>query len=205
MKDYSQNGEQQIILEYFGDFVGNFCDIGANDGITLSNTYALALKGWYGTCFEPSPKAFALLKKNYKDNPRVEPLPYAVGTEFGPITLHESDSHIVNGSNNNIALLSTTKTKEIERWGKTQYFFPVRVDGIAWKGSFYEDMHIDMLNIDAEGMDWEILQQINLSKVKLVCIEWNGIPDLEEKFTAYCSKFGLSLRAKNGENMIFVR
>ena len=40
---YSQNNEQDIILQYFGNRKGFFLDIGANDGITLSNTYALLI------------------------------------------------------------------------------------------------------------------------------------------------------------------
>ena len=41
---YSQNNEEQIILEYFKDFKGNLLDIGANDGVTLSNTRKLAIE-----------------------------------------------------------------------------------------------------------------------------------------------------------------
>ena len=54
MKDYSQTGEQQVIFDYFGpEFKGTFLDIGANDGVTFSNTYGLSLKGWRGVCVEP--------------------------------------------------------------------------------------------------------------------------------------------------------
>ena len=58
MKDYSQNGEQKIILEYFQDkYKGKVLDIGANDGITLSNSRALIEKGWDGVLIEPAPSA----------------------------------------------------------------------------------------------------------------------------------------------------
>jgi len=58
MKIYSQNLEQNYILEYFKDRRGTFIDIGANDGLTLSNTRALVELGWRGVFVEPSPMAF---------------------------------------------------------------------------------------------------------------------------------------------------
>ena len=72
MKDYSQSGEQKIILDYFGDHVGTFLDIGAADGETFSNTRALALNGWSGTLVEPCARSFAKLVELYWDNDNVE-------------------------------------------------------------------------------------------------------------------------------------
>ena len=54
---YSQNLEEEKILEYFGDYVGSFLDIGCNDCRTFSNTHALALRGWAGVVIDASPKA----------------------------------------------------------------------------------------------------------------------------------------------------
>ena len=65
---FSQNNEQQIIANYFGNFKGTFADIGANNGVTLSNTYALSLAGWYGLCVEPAPSAFDRLEMATKKN-----------------------------------------------------------------------------------------------------------------------------------------
>jgi hypothetical protein len=45
---YSQNKEEEVILNYFNGHVGTFVDLGANDGITFSNTRALAERGWKG-------------------------------------------------------------------------------------------------------------------------------------------------------------
>ena len=42
----SQNNEEALVKQYFGTKHGTFIDIGANDGITLSNTYAAAQRGW---------------------------------------------------------------------------------------------------------------------------------------------------------------
>jgi hypothetical protein len=62
---YSQNLEEQYILNYFGDYVGTFLDLGCNDCLTFSNTRALALKGWKGIFIDPSPKAMERCKTLY--------------------------------------------------------------------------------------------------------------------------------------------
>lgn len=59
MKDYSQNGEQQVILETFealGIHKGHLVDLGAGDGYTMSNTRALLDRGWTGDLYDGDPK-----------------------------------------------------------------------------------------------------------------------------------------------------
>lgn len=56
-----------IAYIYFnGKTSGLFIDIGAFDGVEISNTYALELLGWDGICIEPIPEIFSLLQKNRK-------------------------------------------------------------------------------------------------------------------------------------------
>jgi hypothetical protein len=65
MIDYSQHGEQEVILKYFAGTQGTFLDIGANDGVTFSNTYALQLMGWRGVLVDASPVAAARLRHRH--------------------------------------------------------------------------------------------------------------------------------------------
>ena len=70
---YSQNNEEQVILNYFSNQnQGIFLDIGANDGITLSNVRALAEKGWKGALIEPSKISYNKAKENYKNFRKIE-------------------------------------------------------------------------------------------------------------------------------------
>ena len=65
LKDsYSQIGQDlQVINHYKNKENGYFIDVGANDGVTLSNTYLLEQKyGWTGICIEPLPSAFKKLE-----------------------------------------------------------------------------------------------------------------------------------------------
>ena len=59
MKDYSQNGEQHVILAVFealGIEKGHLVDLGAGDGYTMSNSRALLEKGWTGDLYDGDPK-----------------------------------------------------------------------------------------------------------------------------------------------------
>lgn len=66
---YAQFQDESIIDGFFGkDYVGRFLDIGAFDGVSMSNTRALALRGWSGVLVEPSPWVFPRLYAIYKDH-----------------------------------------------------------------------------------------------------------------------------------------
>lgn len=69
---YSQHDEEKYILQHFKNLNhGKFLDIGAYDGIRISNTYMLYLNGWHGTYLEPSAKIFQKLTKNIRQNCRL--------------------------------------------------------------------------------------------------------------------------------------
>lgn len=67
---YAQDGEDKIVSSLLGK-VNFFIDIGANDGITQSNTFRFALAGASGVCFEPASVPFKRLQALYRSNPRV--------------------------------------------------------------------------------------------------------------------------------------
>ena len=206
MKDYSQNGEQKIILDYFENKeVGHFLDIGANDGITLSNVYALALKGWGGVMCEPSPKAFDLLSRNYKPFPSVLLLNTAIGAKSGRYLLKESNSHLVKGDNNNISLLSTFEDSEVKRWKGTQVFTDIEVDVKTYKYAGLDNFDFDFISIDAEGWDFIILEQIDLSNTSMLCIEWNGNQSIRKQILEYCRIFKMEIHYENIENLILTK
>ena len=63
-KHFSNLGEEKKIAELLGRMkqLNRFCvDIGASDGFSMSNTFALYAKGWKGISFECDPVNFAKL------------------------------------------------------------------------------------------------------------------------------------------------
>src|SRR6187401_1248386 len=98
--NYSQNNEQEIIINLFkGKQSGTFLDIGANDGVTLSNTFALANDyGWTGLLVEASPKAYERLIKNYELMDRdFDFQNVAIGAREGFLEFYESGELLGKG------------------------------------------------------------------------------------------------------------
>jgi len=100
MKDYSQNGEQPVILETLaaiGIEKGHLVDLGAGDGVTMSNSRALLEKGWTGDLYDGDPKGAKDVKQAwitadyafaYKNFP--------VACDFLNIDLDGNDYHILH-------------------------------------------------------------------------------------------------------------
>lgn len=221
---YSQNKEEEIILEYFGEGYGTLLSIGENDGETLSNTRALILNGWSGLLIEASPKAYRRLDQLYINHyPFIQTMCCVVAAKDGEILLYESGEHLGKGD---VGLLSTTKPEEMKRWEvkdlavasmgkrgreyksvtKSSVDFHERIvpcltfDSVMKRSQFQT---FDFITIDIEGTELEVLPQMNFDRLgtKMVCVEFNG--KNEEKFTEIMK--GFKLIHKNAENLIYVR
>lgn len=70
-KTYSDDHEDELIWKLLGG-VRTFIDVGANDGVSCSNTVLAALRGAQGLCFEPNPSVFGKLQSFYRWAARVE-------------------------------------------------------------------------------------------------------------------------------------
>ena len=216
---YTQNKEEEFILNYFGDFKGTLLDIGANDGKTFSNSLALIeKKRWQALLIEPNIEAFNLLQELHKDryegsvvipatgfNP-VQCLNVAIGNETRKTELFVNNPHLTG----DVGLLGTIKKSETIQWG--QLFNNNRsqvVEMITWadliKAKKY-GTNFDFITIDAEGMDIDILKQIDLTHTKLLCIEWNSIPAARTEIVNYCNKFGMTKTIyQSPENLLICR
>ena len=115
--NYSQNQEQEYILNYFGDYKGNLLSIGENDGKKFSNALRLIELGWSATLVEPSPKAFKALELLHKDNPNVRCINVAVSDTCGKMKFYESGHHLSDKSD--FSLLSSLDYSETEKWRRS--------------------------------------------------------------------------------------
>ena len=206
---YSQNNEEQIIKEYFKNHEEqNPCltllSIGENDGKTLSNSLACIERGWYATLVEPSEKSFAKLNELHKNNEKVETLKYAISDISGIVEFYESGEHAKEIYGENHSLLSSLKKTETERW-KGETFTVTKVEAITFDEllEISQNNSFDLISIDAEGVDFDILKQIDLFKIgcQMLIIENNGVE--KEKYVRYCYQHGLKLAHQNAQNLIF--
>lgn len=202
---YSQNLEETYILNYFGDFVGTFLDIGSNDGETFSNTRALALKGWSGILIDCSPLAIAQCKELYKGQKGIYIYDYAISGHNGTAVLQESGPLC---SPSDIGLVSTFHKHEKERFQRTVKYEPVEVKTFKWKTALnrWKIKEFDFITADCEGDEMSFLPDIDLSKTKMICLEHNSKPELKKQYLECTSKFGLDkIIYESGENIIITR
>jgi FkbM family methyltransferase len=199
---HSQNKEEQYILEYFGDFVGTFCSIGENDGMTLSNVRALFERGWKGVMIEPDPKPFAKLEALYKGQKGLYPYQYAISNHNGKAVLNTSGALLNTGDT---GLVSTFHIAEMERFKRVVKYEPIEVTTYSWRTALnrWKIKQFDFISCDAEGEDLTIMKQIDLTNTKCVCVEWNGVEDLKEQFSKLMPDFKIIYTS--GENLIFAR
>lgn len=201
---YSQGNEESVILDYFKDKSGCFLDLGGNDGITLSNTYALALKGWKGLLVDPSSAAIAKANKNHFYHKDVHCFNCAVADFNGRSVLHESGSHL---SKDDSSLLSSLSEKEIQKWKGSTSFTEREVDVVDFSTLMRLSPYakFQMITVDCEGFDLLIVKQMNLTDLEceLICVEWNSKPDVLREIKEHCAKYGLTKELlRNGENVI---
>lgn len=209
MINYSQNEEQTHILQYFKHSpTGMLVDIGTNDGITFSNSRALIQMGWGAMLVEPDFNAYQKLQTNVAGNQKVMCFNLAIGTETGAVPFFESGPHV---SAKDTGLLSTLVEGELKRWeGTTNTFTKRHCNCFTWD-DFCKLMPlkmspIDFITIDAEGMDVAILKQIDLTRVRLLCIEHNGNEVAKAEILEYCARFRMrNVVYQNGENILIGR
>lgn len=203
---YSQNNEEEVILKYFGDYVGTLLSIGENDGVALSNTRQMILNGWTGYLVEPSPSAFQKLKELYIFDPNVVLFNEAIASEIhDALIFWESGSHL---GIHDVGLLSTLSPIEKARWRK-EPFTHITVPGITpqllieriWLQ--YDETHLDFITIDAEGYDYFIAENLDFTGMgtRCICIEYNGKD--ADKFCRLITPQGFQLIHQNSENLIF--
>ena len=207
LTDYSQHGEQQVITNYFKGFIGTLLDLGANDGKTFSNSRALLEVGWFGVLVEPSEKTFKQLQKNCGHFP-VQLHKVGIADYCGTADFFESGPLVTKDDH---SLISSIKENETERWKKkskpsdpivefTKTTIPVIDFKELLKNSRCDTF--DFITIDVEGMEVEILKQMDLKALgcKMICLEYNGKPEIAE---IYDQLVPFPVIYKNRTNIIY--
>lgn len=203
--DYSQNGEQRIIEKYFGRSKGRLLDIGANDGVTFSNSHALINAGWDAVLVEPSPKAFDKLQGQYLTHEGVQCLELAIGAENGRLILKESGSLLNTGD---VALVSSFLPEEQARWQSLNMPFEdveVEMVNVATLLQRSKIKQFDFVSVDIEGLEPVVVPQFDFNALgaKMVCIEFNG--KNKELFNRHMMAQKYKLVHTNAENLIYCK
>ena len=192
---YSQQDEEKIIVEYFGDTIGRFLDIGAYNGKTFSNTYRLVEYGWQGVMVEPSPYNFVGLVNNMKGNKDLTLVNCALSKKSEIKLFYESCGDAI----------SSLSEMHVRIWNQKNY------TGIFIKTITAEELfglfgsQYDFINLDVEGNNIEVLDSFPanvLENVSLLCVEYDGMAD---KVISRSVPHGLIEMYRNDTNIIMGR
>lgn len=207
---FGQNLEDKTISElitqkYGADFVGSILDIGANDGITLSNSRFFYQNGWTAHLIEAGRNPFHSLMSNTLTFDNVFCYNIALGNENKSLTFFES-SNLLNQFDK--GLVSSLIPEETTKWRNAGITYEsYEVQCYDWNNFLsingLKNEKFDIISIDIEGMDYEVLSQMNLTELgcKILCVEFNGLS--KNKYVEYANKFNLHLVNENAENLIF--
>jgi len=167
----SQSGQDKWIVEklFPGKHKGVFVDVGAFDGITFSNTYVLEKMGWSGLAIEPMPQAFEKLVMNRRC--------VAVNGCVAPA----SGRRLYRAITGYLEMLSALAdeydpghmeriTRDIGIYGGNYIDIEVECYNLNELLEDHGIRRVDYLSIDVEGLEYRILEGLDLSRVHVSVI-----------------------------------
>jgi FkbM family methyltransferase len=198
-KTYAQHGDDIIIRAIFyslGIATPSYLDVGAHHPERISNTKLFYDSGSRGINVEPNP---TLYQAFLEQRPQDINLNVGVGikSEFREFYMIDSESgrnsflkEVAEGFVIDYPQFSITDIKELPIF---------TIDQIL-----KHRLTPDFLTIDIEGMDYEVLRNINycLHPFKVICVELQ--PYSEEDIRTLMHNVGYSAIIKCGSNLIFV-
>ena len=204
---YSSNGEDEAIMAYFeklGIKSGRFLDIGAANGITLSNTHMMARNGWTGVCIDANAQELFNLNNLYWDMPNVEIVEGLICDGHGLKEFWNAKSANISTSSKRM------QDRGRERVGARKVFVAgFTLDDIFAK--FGGEYHF--INIDLEDGTLPIMRALPdavLQFAKCLCVEhmradWYFGEDEESEIKAWGASKGFGVLMRTDENVVLVR
>jgi len=188
--DHSQAGETILLGRLVKDFECQkwVIDVGANDGVTFSNSLPFVRSGWRAILIEPAPAVFKKLTANCGDRDNVTCLQIACCDKSG-----EADLYF--GSDGEDGFKSTLCTSDNEWFSseRSSKSVKVKTDTITAILTRYQAPNRPgILMVDCEGMDYEALLGLDFGKFRPTVILTEEYEWEPEKHAA---KYGLLIRA----------
>jgi FkbM family methyltransferase len=200
---YSQSGEDIILSKIFKNVEkGFFVDVGAYHPKHYSNTYLLYLKGWRGINIDPNPLSIQQLEKERPGDINIQS---GVSPKKDTLTYHVYNHQTYN----------TFSTEQVGGNRQKKHLTLLKKEGVSTVPlrdildiHLPKDTSIDLLSIDAEGMDFEVLKSNNWNHYlpSIIIIENNdsSIDTLQDNsIYMFLKEKGYALKAFTGLNMIF--
>lgn len=205
LRFFAQHGEDSLFWEFF-DFHdrGTYIDVGAFDGIYLSNTYSFYQQGWRGLCVEPHPHYFKILAENRPDDVCVQAVCGSdddIEVEFRAelVGLYSTAS---GASGLEEAIAKRYEKNQIPFEGVTSSRVPMA--SLSRLTESYLDTPIDLISIDVEGLELQVLAGLGCVRPRVFLIEENDAAT-SRGVSEHLSGLGYILARKLGVNAIYTR
>lgn len=207
---YSQNNEEEIISRKFDGLVGTFLDIGAFDGVNLSNTRLLSEIGWSGVMVEGSSFSFHKLFDLYAGNEKITLINAMISKEIIPA------NKIVKMWESPNSALSTVDFDNFKKWEKyvqdhseggigfSEIYVPIVPFDEIIRICLEKHQTVDFVSIDIEGGSVDIAKQFNPDQfwTNMICVEHDG---RDEELVEHFRPMGFKVDLMNAENLIVSR
>ncbi len=201
---WSQEGEDIILRRIFENKKNGFyVDIGAHHPYRFSNTYYFYRIGWRGINIDANPQSIELFNKYRK---RDSNLNLAIGLSkrimkyymFNEPALNTFDELLAKERNNS-GIYKIIEVKEVE-------VYPLKdvLEKFLPKGQ-----EIDFMNIDVEGLDFEVIQSNDWNKYRPKVLLVEILPShtveklIDNEIYKYLKNIGYNLLAKCFNTCIF--
>lgn len=202
---YGAGGQDILVAGLLGrPGNGTFVDIGANDGVTINNTFYFEKElGWNGLAIEPIPVAY----ENLKANRSCHTLNACISDREGTAEFLE-----VEGRAQMLSGLVTKYDKQhlrrinrtIQRLGGSVKKTEVECIRIGTALSRFNIDRIDFLSLDTEGGELDILKDIDFNAIPVHAI---SVENNYFTFTIrdYLNKFGFKHMGTIGVDEIYLK
>ena len=176
---------------------GVFLDIGAYDGRTRSNSYALAQMGWSGVLVEPSAPVFTELLNLHGKNSKLHLVQCLIGSKRGLVPFWPSRDGV-----------STSNKDHYEKWKDDAEFEPVVYVPQITVPDLIEELPVilesTVVSIDVEGGSAELFLgwPFELCRPEVFCVEYD---DRASELASFADQYGYGVTYKSNENLVLVR
>lgn len=201
---FSQNGEDLMLKSFLGKKMkekrkGFYVDVGAHHPTRFSNTYYFYIKGWNGINLDPIPG----IMQSFNDVRSRD-----INLEIGISEVRQNLYYYRFNDN-----AYNTFSKEVVETKRLPYLDSKIVETYPLVEILDKylpnEQKIDFLNIDVEGLDYEVLISNNWSKYRpyIILIEVLNTPSITEtmnsKIALYLKKKGYTMIGKTKNTIFF--
>lgn len=193
---YSQFGEDRLLSTKFANTKsGVFVEIGAYNGIDMSNTFHFETIGWSGVLVEAVPSLAEQCRKNRPGSTTVNaaivgPLDRGIAT-IEIVTGSEFLSHVARPDSAYNPLTEDSQITEARVQALT-------MDDVLGSANLSQ---IDFVTIDVEGGEWGVLQGFSIGRwnPRFVLLERNGYR-FDDRIQRYMRLHGYLMVRRTGVN-----